>query len=48
MGGDQLLGNDDDVMVPPGYGLPVGMDYLCRYGLPVGNSCKIVHESIFL
>ncbi len=29
MGGGQLLGNDDDVMVPPGSGLP-----------PVGNSCK--------
>ena len=28
-GGGQLLGNDDDVMVPPGSGLP-----------PVGNSCK--------
>ena len=27
-GGGQLLGNDDDVMVPPGY------------GLPVRNSCK--------
>ncbi len=36
MGGGQLLGNNDDVMVPPGS------------GLPVGNSCKwfqcIVHE----
>ena len=28
VGGGQLLGNDDDVMVPPGS------------GLPVGNSCK--------
>ncbi len=27
VGGGQLLGNDDDVMVPPGYGLPVGSDY---------------------
>ncbi len=24
VGGGQLLGNDDDVMVPPRYGLPVG------------------------
>ncbi len=33
MGGGQLLGNDDDVMVPPGYGLPVGSRdmYFCVF-----------------
>ncbi len=36
MGGGQLLGNDDDVMVPPGS------------GLPVGNSCKRLQCIVFM
>ncbi len=31
MGGGQLLGNDDDVMVPPGSGLPVGNNEICIF-----------------
>ncbi len=30
-GGCQLLGNDDDVMVPPGSGLPVGNNEICIF-----------------